>query len=259
LSYPRPTVRSHVMSLLAMVGLLLLTGCGRTAPSGEQVMAGPAAEQEVVVLVHGLARSRLSMLPLEWSLESAGYRVLNYGYSSLSGTVPEHGADFIRFLEEEVPEGTRVHFVGHSMGNLLIRWALTREPREEAGRVVMLAPPNNGSESADRWLPYLSWIVQPLEDLTTEPESTARSIPPVDGVGIGVIAGAWDGKVSPEESWLPEARDHTFVCATHTFLMMREDVRTLTLRFLRDGRFEGESLANVVRPLRSPEACGTFL
>jgi len=259
LSHPALSVPTQTMAVLVMVGLLLLIGCGHSSPAGEQGIATPAAEQEVVVLVHGLARSRLSMLPMEWSLERAGYRVLNYGYASLSGTVSEHGADFARFLEEEVPNGARVHFVGHSMGNLLIRWALTREPRAEAGRVVMLAPPNNGSESADRWLPYLSWIVQPLEDLTTEPESTARSIPPVDGVGIGVIAGAWDGKVSPEESWLPEARDHTFVCATHTFLMMREDVRTLTLRFLRDGRFDGESLADDVRPLRSPEACGTFL
>jgi hypothetical protein len=77
----------------------------------------------------------------------------------------------------------------------------------------------------------------PIEELRTAPGSTVRTLPAPRGVDVGVIAGAHDGKVSVDETHLPGEREHAVVPAAHTFIMNRRDVRDLTLRFLRTGRF----------------------
>jgi pimeloyl-ACP methyl ester carboxylesterase len=217
----------------------LLAGC---AAPGEGV-PGPSVEPgtEAVVLVHGLGRSPLSMLPLAWTLERDGYRVVNFGYLSPLGGVDEHGhelAEVVAGLRDD-PEIDRIHFVGHSLGNLLIRHVIGSDPPAKLGRVVMLAPPNQGAQAADRWEPWLGWLAEPLADLTTDPEGTARTLPAAGRAEVGVIAGAFDDRVRVEETVLRGQADHRVVPAGHTFLMWRMDVQRLTLAFLRTGTFEG--------------------
>lgn len=201
----------------------------------------PAQPRELVVLVHGMGRTKLSMVLLARTLEREGYQVMNWGYSSYSHSVPELG----RRLGAAVaarggPAPARVHFVGHSLGNVIVRWVLANEPPANAGRVVMLAPPNQGSRTADRYARWLGWLLRPLPELRTDSTGIVRTLSLPPGVEVGVIAGRYDGKVSVAETHLAGESGHRVVPSAHTFIMNRRDVRRLTLAFLREGRFEGE-------------------
>ncbi|MDQ3389632.1 MAG: putative lipase, partial [Gemmatimonadota bacterium] len=183
-------------------------------------------------------RSPLSMAPLAWALEREGYRVVNWGYSSFSHTIPELGARLAGEVQRHENNGERrVHFVGHSLGNVVVRWVLAHDPPEDPGRVVMLAPPNGGSRSADRYARWLGWLLPPLRELQTSEGSTARTLGLGEAVEVGVIAGLYDGKVSVAETHLDGERAHIVVPSAHSFIMVRSDVIRLTVRFLREARF----------------------
>lgn len=232
--------------LILAVGLLASVlstyGCAAPVAGGRGVgpateVVGTAASTELVVLVHGMGRTRYSMLPLARALDEEGYDVVNWGYSSVCCTIAELGADLAAELRGVA--GTRtVHFVGHSLGNIVVRWVLASEPRLRTGRVVMLAPPNQGSHEADRLAPWLGWLLKPLAEIRTDPASTARTLPLPAEVEVGIIAGRDDGKVDEEETYLAGAVDHVVVPAVHSFLMFRRDVTALTLEFLRVGSFD---------------------
>ena len=194
--------------------------------------------RDLVVLVHGMGRTPLSMWPLARVLEREGYDVLNWGYSSYGPTVEELGRQLVAAVSERSrPAGTRVHFVTHSLGGIIVRAALAGDPPADVGRIVMLGPPNAGSHAADRALPWLGWLWKPMAELTTAETSTARSLPLPQDIEIGIVAGSRDARVSVEESHLSCETDHVVVPAGHSFLMLRADVQELVFAFLRDGRF----------------------
>lgn len=222
--------------------LLLLVALASCAPAVRApAPAAPAPEaRELVVLVHGLGRSSRSMAPLAWTLEGAGYEVLNWGYSSTCCAIPQLG-DRLREAVEEHPAAKtgRVHFIGHSLGNILIRHVLAQEDLSIAtGRVVMLAPPNQGSRAADRLTPLLGWLLEPLPELRTAAMRSAAGLSVPEQVEVGVIAGEHDGKVSVAETHLEGMDAHTVVPAFHSFIMLRSDVHRHVLHFLRHGAFE---------------------
>jgi hypothetical protein len=141
--------------------------------------------------------------------------------------------------EEARPDVGRVHLVGHSLGNILIRWVLANERPSRLGRVVMLAPPNRGSHRADLAAPWLSWLSAPLPELTTFDTSTVRTIPTPADVPIGIIAGAHDGTVPVTQTFLdpPCLCDHVVVPYGHTFIMRHSLVHRLTVSYLQTGSF----------------------
>ncbi|MFN0196727.1 MAG: esterase/lipase family protein [Planctomycetaceae bacterium] len=212
----------------------------KESPATDSPATEPAPRGEVVVLVHGMIRSPLSMKPLADHLESQGYDVFNWGYSSTCCGIAELGERLQDDLAEYRKEHSGpVHFVGHSLGNIIIRWTLTKgTPPEDVGRVVMLAPPNQGSSKADLFAPLLGNIIKPISELQTDAESTARKLPEIEHAKVGVIAGKYDDKVSVDESHLAEETDHIVVPAFHSFLMFREDVKHQILTFLETGEFE---------------------
>ncbi|MEX2181543.1 MAG: alpha/beta fold hydrolase [Gemmatimonadaceae bacterium] len=225
------------MPVFAAIALLFAL-----APLAAQDAVAPAprpAASELVVLVHGMGRTSWSMRPLAEALEDAGFDVVNIGYSSLCCSIAELGAAVQQELaEHRAPQHRVVHFVGHSLGSIIVRWILTHAPPPGVGRVVMLAPPNQGSHSADRYTPVLGWLLEPMAELRTDSSATVRTLGRVTGVEIGVIAARQDGKLSLEETHLPEETAHTVVDGTHAFLMRRAEVHHLTVGFLRTGRFD---------------------
>lgn len=206
-----------------------------TAPSA----ATPAAARELVVVLHGMGRTSRSMRPIEDALKAAGFDVLNVGYSSYCCSIPELGAAVRRELDaKRLPEHQRVHFVGHSLGNIIARWIVSQpEPPTGVSRLVMLAPPNQGSRMADRFAPMVGWLLEPIDELRTDSAATVQKIAPLAGVQIGVIAGRDDSTVRLEETHVAGETAHIVVKGNHTFIMREREVQQLTVEFLRRGRF----------------------
>lgn len=230
------TRRRACWCVILTVALGGAAACGPTP----EVTPLPAGAREAVVLVHGMGRTPLSMAALEHDFERAGYRVLNWGYSSYCCTVSELAGRLEADLGAWGGAVDRVHFVGHSLGNIIVRQLLARDAALPVGRVVMIAPPNQGSRSADRYARWLGGVLKPLPELGTDSASTARRIPPPADVEIGIIAAAGDGKVSVAQTRLAGARSHVVVPGAHTFVMLKRDVRALALEFVRNGRFASE-------------------
>lgn len=227
--------RTVLLTVFATVSTFAFFAEGRGQLAASRRQTATNTSRELVVLIHGMGRSPISMLPLAIALKRSGYEVMNWGYSSTCCTVAEIGAQLARDLEERRGEYDRVHFVGHSLGTVITRWVLAQEPRRiPAGRIVMLAPPNRGARAADLAARRWSWALKPLPELTTAENSTARLLPAPKDVPVAVIAGKYDGKVAVEETHLDGEAVHIVVPATHSFLMFRSDVQRLIIAFLQD-------------------------
>jgi len=206
---------------------------------GERSKPVPVSAQETVVLLHGLGRTPASMKKLHQRLERGGYRVEDWAYKSTRGRIEDHGQRFHDFLvsADEDPGISKIHLVGHSLGGIVARYALTMEVPEKMGRVVMLAPPNRGSAAARKWAAALGQIIKPLEQLSDDRASSVNQLGVPADVEFGVIAAEHDGKVRPENTHLPREADHLIVPGFHSFIMNRDDVCDAVLTFLAHGRF----------------------
>jgi pimeloyl-ACP methyl ester carboxylesterase len=213
--------------------------------------SGPSPED--VVLLHGLGRSERAMRPLAREIAAAGYRVHNLDYPSTSAT-PE---ELVEVLHGEIASccawSERVSFVTHSLGGVVLRAYLAEHPMPQIGRVVMLAPPNHGSEYADivgRWRLFASVAGPTAVQLGTAPTSLPNRLPGAN-FEVGVIAGTGsinplatvliegvsDGTVSVASTQLAGMRDFIEMPVSHTFIMRNRDVAHQAIAFLQDGHF----------------------
>jgi hypothetical protein len=221
------------------------------------VISSPASSaQEEVILLHGLCRTSRSMVTMERALTEAGYKVRNVDYPSRTASIQKLADDAIGKAVSDCRQdgATKIDFVTHSLGGILVRSYLARHSIPSLGRVVMLAPPNQGSEVVDKlgWLFLFKWINGPAgNELGTDKNSAPNGIGPANFPG-GIIAGDrsvnWinsrfipgsdDGKVSVERTELAGMTDHIVIHATHPFIMRNREVIRQTIQFLHTGNFD---------------------
>jgi pimeloyl-ACP methyl ester carboxylesterase len=188
-------------------------------------------------------------------LQGRDFSVLNVDYLSRSRSIEAIADSILRPIAVRLDSGPsqKIHFVTHSMGGIIVRHYLGRYPIEKLGRIVMLGPPNQGSEVADNL--YDVWPVslvlgENVGKLTTADSGFLNTLY-VPDCEIGIIAGRssinWinslmlpgedDGKVSVARTKLPGMKDFMVVSVAHPFLMTDEKVMAAVARFLKEGNF----------------------
>ena len=254
-AHRRGPLRKRRLAMLLAAGLLAAAaGLGygllgdRPAPEGAPT----------VVLAHGLGRTPASMAVLAHRIEQAGLRVVRFGYPSRTEPIEalvDRLADAVAECCSDDPGA--VHFVTHSMGGILVRSYLAERPEPHAGRVVMLSPPNRGSEIVDAFADsdlLRSFLGPAGSRLGTASDGIASQLPPVrfslgiitgsrsmNPLGSWLIPGPDDGTVGVDRANIEGAASFLVLPATHTFIMNRRDVADEVVHFLRHGEFRRES------------------
>lgn len=230
----------------------LLSACVHQ-PRSELVTA--SGSDECVVLLHGLNRSWRAMRPMAKSLHDAGFTTANVDYPSQFGSVEQIAPLAVEAgLKKCRGTGaTRIHFVTHSLGGILLRYQNEHMPIPDLGRVVMLGPPNQGSEIIDRtrdWPGFEMLAGDAGAQLGTSQESMPSLLGPVD-FDLGVIAGTGtinvfasallpepnDGKVSVASTQIEGMNDFLIVGNSHRYITRSDVVFRNTKSFLRSGEF----------------------
>lgn len=220
------------------------------------------AKKDFVVLIHGIASGSWYMKQLGYFLAEQGYIVINIDYPSrsidienLTSSIYNEIIKQIETIEKEASSKTckkQVHFVGHSMGAILIRSILKKYDFTNLGKVVQLAPPNKGSEIADYFydFPVYEFFYGPAgKELSTKEVATFLDIVDYE---LGVIAGSRtlapfssffllegvdDGRVRVESTKLVGMKEHIVLPVSHTSIGFDREVMENSLHFIKHGTF----------------------
>lgn len=204
-----------------------------------------------VILVHGLWMSGFQLSILKHRLEGEGHlHVAPFSYPSM-GSMSDHVRSLIDFARAQNFE--QLHFVGHSLGGLVILRALQITDDLPPGRAVLLGTPLQGSKAAQsiaRLLPFGKAIL----GAAVNEECIQSSVREWSGRrDVGVIAGSMglglgrlfttlddehDGTVLVNETRLPGAKDHIVLHISHTGMLFSTEVAEQALSFLNEGRFK---------------------
>lgn len=239
-----------------MKPLALFAGC-LTVLALSPASAASVSPPETVLLLHGLGRTSWSMSALATALEREGFRVVNPSYPWRTRPLEQLAGEWLPAQLAALGAAPRVHVVTHSMGGIVVRlWLREHGAPANLGRVVMLAPPNAGSEIPDAFgasAPF-RWLVGPNGPrLGTAPGDLPAALGPWPATGpdLGIIAGSGatsatlgapvpaphDGKVSVASTRLAGARDHVVLPFSHTWMAWRSETAAQVAHFLRAGKF----------------------
>lgn len=212
------------------------------------------AYADCVILLHGLNRSSSSMHPLAQALTKQGYDVVNQGYPSRDQGIPELAEATLPEALQKCPANSPINVVTHSLGAILLRQYLAQHHIENLARVVMLGPPNQGSEVVDTLadVPGFYFMNGPAGmQLGTGELSRPQQLGAAN-FEVGIIAGSrsinWilssmipgpdDGKVGIERTKLEGMKEHIVMPVTHPFMMKNKDVIQQVVHFLVKGVFQ---------------------
>ena len=194
---------------------------------------------------------------LEKTLLKEDFLPINLGYPSREHPIELLADLAIKPALQKCPKNMKVNFVSHSLGGILVRQYLSEHKVDNLNRVVMLGPPNKGSEVVDKLgeLPGFHFI---NGDAGLQLGTGELSVPNSLGKAnfdVGIIAGTIsinlilsslipntdDGKVSIESTKLEGMNDHIEMPVTHPFMMKNKQVIAQVVNYLKNGRFEHEN------------------
>ncbi|MDP1667031.1 MAG: alpha/beta fold hydrolase [Methylobacter sp.] len=212
-------------------------------------------DSEAIILLHGLARTSRSMNKAAKLLAAYGYQIINVDYPSRSAGISFLAQKYIaQALKQcDVKDVKKIHFLTHSMGGILLRDYLANQTIDKLGRVVMLAPPNQGTEIMDKlagWRLFYTLSGPAVLQLGTDNNSVPNRLGPVN-FQLGVIAGdktvnplfSWlipgvnDGIVSISRAQVAGMKDFIVMPYSHPFIMRRKAVIEQALHFIQQGTF----------------------
>jgi alpha-beta hydrolase superfamily lysophospholipase len=241
--------------VLALSLLLAVAPAARASHAFPLPPPAPVAPHQCVVVLHGMARTRAYMRLIEQDLEKAGYAVVNESIPTRKETI-EQLAQRVDGMVRQCRDGgaTRIHFVTHSLGGLVVRYWLSEHRLPEAGRFLMLGTPNRGSEVADHYMGsrWYRFTTGPAGlQIGTAPDSLPNRLgpPPMETAVIAgsrsaspalsrLFGGPNDGKVSVASTNMPGLADFLVVDNSHYFLTRSSEVLRQMRAFLERGRFE---------------------
>jgi pimeloyl-ACP methyl ester carboxylesterase len=199
-----------------------------------------------VVLVHGLWVPALVMTPLAARLQGAGFACHLFSYPGRERPLEAHAERLARFARER----GQPHFVGHSLGGLVILEALLRHPAAAAANVVLLGTPARGNFAGRRLaqLGWGRWFLGASEPLWREGRAAHWTRPEPLGVlagtlplGLGRVLGALpgpnDGVVRVEETQVEGMRERIVLPVGHSQMLLSARVATQVQAFLTHARF----------------------
>lgn len=209
---------------------------------------------DYIVVLHGIARSSSHMEELSQYLHKNGFHVLNLDYPSTDDKINELSILLNKKIQKKLTQDKKVHFVGYSMGGLMVRSLIHKYSYKNLGKVIQLAPPNQGSEVADfiqDWWLYKKIYGPAGQQLITDQKDVTKEFGKVD-YELGVIAGDFtidpvssaiipgddDGKVAVKRTKIKGMKDHIVVNASHTFFPSNKEVQKQVLHFLKYSNFK---------------------
>lgn len=224
------------------------------------LMSSTSLAAECVVFLHGLARTSSSMNKAAAEFAESGYRIANVDYPSRHHPIETLAPLAMHDGLSRCEGASAVHFVTHSLGGIIVRHFLKNEAIDNLGRVVMFAPPNQGSEVVDslQRIPGFKMLNGPAGlQLGTGADSIPRSLGPVE-FELGVIAGNMtfnpilsqylgnpdDGKVSVKSTRVAGMSDFLVLPHSHPFIMKSDLAIEQARAFIATGRFSHERPAD---------------
>ncbi len=211
-------------------------------------------QRECVVLMHGLGDVKLSMLKIKKTLEDSEYKTFNIGYTTSNKTIESIAENKLSHKIKNISKKyEKVHFVTHSMGGLILRYYLQENSIPTGSRIVMLSPPNKGSEIANHFKdsPFYQLILGEVgQQLATDSKviKKLKGIKPDIGIITGdtsanpyfskIIPGKDDGRVSVNNAKLKEMNDFLIVSSTHLSIKYNNEVMRQIVFFIENGTFD---------------------
>ena len=238
------------------IALTFMLLCFNTVFANGQTLDHSGAKNECIILLHGLARSSSSLEKMEDVLKKTGYSVVNVDYPSRHYAIETLSRQYVSQAVKQCHSAgaNKIHFVTHSMGGILVRYYLAHNQLSALGRVVMLSPPNKGSEIVDKlgdFPGFYAFNGPAGQQLGTTEESLPNRLKPIDcpvGIITGnrsinlilslLIPGDDDGKVSIENAKLAGMTDFLVVPHTHPLIMRSDHVIRQTIHFLQHAIFQ---------------------
>lgn len=213
------------------------------------------ADGECVIVLHGLGRTARAMSELSGEIANRGFKVVNLEYPSMAFGIEELSNRYLKKAVDVFCKDRKVNFVTHSLGGIIVRKYLSDNKLENMGRVVMIAPPNQGSSLAAyaSEFPLINWIAGPVvkELGRTGKKDFFADLKKVDyelGIIAGnksssylqsfIIPGEDDDKVSVYETRLEGAKEHIIVPVSHFGIMKNYQVMSQVISFLKKGEFK---------------------
>ncbi|MGI9515811.1 MAG: esterase/lipase family protein [Pirellulaceae bacterium] len=199
------------------------------------------SSREPVFFVHGFLSKRLLMKPLQWQVGRYGFPTAGWGYPSYLGSLKWHASRLRPVLEQFSRQHEQFHVVAHSMGSIVFRLAMEYGPLNGLGRVVLMAPPNQGTPTARLISPLFCLFCAGVPELSDKPASLVHHIKTPQPLEIGIIAGRFDWIVPRSRTPLPCQVDHICVKSTHNTMLVQPRVARRVVEFLENGHFQRET------------------